>query len=159
MPPSALDGVERVPLMARATPRDPSRDNLAALRHEPAQPAHVLVVDEIDLSAQNLQTLRRRNGAASSVSGRRNGYVLLMRWGPRDCGPPTPLRTERRRRYRPGVITNPWTLPQAPERPVARPTLQATEELNALSNDLRRRPLLAVLPSNRASGSGPRRRI
>src|SRR5947207_15216683 len=47
--PRPLDGVSELALMACATPRDPSRNDLAALRHEPAQPAHVLVVDEVDL--------------------------------------------------------------------------------------------------------------
>src|SRR5438552_8461418 len=134
--PRPLDGVSELPLMARATPRDPSRDDLAALRHEPAQPAHVLVVDEIDLVRTELTDLAPAETAPlHRFLGRRNGYVLLMRWGPRDCGPPNRLlernvvvATAR------GVIHEPLGRSQRLRSGrSARPTLQATEELNALS--------------------------
>jgi len=41
--------VRDLALMSRAAPRDPPRDDLAALAHEAAQPADVLVVDQVDL--------------------------------------------------------------------------------------------------------------
>src|SRR5437773_8562617 len=136
--------------MACATPRDPSRDDLAALRHEPAQPAHVLVVDEVDLVRTELADLAPAEAAPlHRFLRRRNGYVLLLRWEPRDCGPSKPLFLERN-----VVVATAGGLVREPlgrshrrrSGRAARPTLQPTEELNTLGNDLRRRPLLAVFP-------------
>src|SRR5258708_15255775 len=45
----ALDGVSERALVPRATAGDTARDDLAALGHEAAQTAHVLVVDDVDL--------------------------------------------------------------------------------------------------------------
>src|SRR5947207_412362 len=132
--PRPLDGVSELPLMARATPRDPSRDDLAALGHEPPQPAHVLVVDEVDLVRTELTDLAPAEAAPlHRFLGRRNGYVLLF------------LERNVVIATGGGCIRRP--LGRSPWRRRGRatcPTLRATGALSALGNDLRRRGLLAV---------------
>src|SRR5215210_4151979 len=89
-PPCALDRMRELALMAGAAPRDPPRDDLAALGHEAPEPAHVLVVDETDLVRTELANFPATEPPAlHGLLRRRNGYVLLWTWGPRNSGPPS----------------------------------------------------------------------
>src|SRR2546421_12084802 len=145
----ALDSVRQLALVARTTSGDPPRDDLAPLRHEPAQTAHVLVVDEINLVRAELADLAPAEAPAlHRFLGRWNGYSLLLRWGPCNCAPPNRFFLERN-----VVVAAAGRFIREPlggsrgrrcARP-ARAALQTADELNALGDDLRRRALLAIL--------------
>src|SRR5688500_6057428 len=60
----ALDRVREVALVPRAAAGDAARDDLAALGDQAAQPAHVLVIDEIDLVRAELADLPPAEPAA-----------------------------------------------------------------------------------------------
>src|SRR6267142_1594447 len=98
----ALDGVGELALVARAAARDPARDDLAALGHQAAQAAHVLVVDEVDLVSAELADLPPAEPAAlDGLLNRGNRSALLLGGGTLAGFPPSlPVRTERRRRRR-----------------------------------------------------------
>src|SRR5262249_2953016 len=55
--PRPLDGVGQLPLVPRTTARDPPGDDLAAFGDEVAEPADILIVDEIDLVRAELAAL------------------------------------------------------------------------------------------------------
>src|SRR5262245_22056810 len=54
---SAPDGARELALVPRAASRDAPRSDLAALRHEVAEPAHVLEIDQVDLVHTELADL------------------------------------------------------------------------------------------------------
>jgi len=80
----ALDGVRELALMARAAARDPARNDLAALGHQAAQTAYVLVVDEIDLVSAELADFPPAEPAAlDGFLNRGNRSALhLGEWAP-----------------------------------------------------------------------------
>src|SRR6266511_3327971 len=90
-----LHGGRHVALVLRAVPRDPARSDLAPLRHELAQHAHVLVVDVVDLVLAEHADLRLLLLLpallfffASLPSFLRHRYT-----GVSSCAPPTPTVT------------------------------------------------------------------
>src|SRR2546425_4442700 len=54
----ALDRVRQLALVSRAAPRDPARDDLAAVADEASEPAHILVVDEVNFVGAKLLAFR-----------------------------------------------------------------------------------------------------
>jgi hypothetical protein len=56
--------VRQLPLVTRAAARDTAWNDLAALAHEAAETAHVLVIDEIDLVGAKLTDLPPAEPAA-----------------------------------------------------------------------------------------------
>src|SRR5438034_1714657 len=77
--PRALDRVRELALLARAASRDPTWDDLPALRDEAPEPAHILVIDERDLVRTELADFPAAEPPAFyGLLRRRNGYVLLL---------------------------------------------------------------------------------
>jgi len=46
--------VRQLALVSRAAPRDPARDDLATVADEASEPAHILVVDEVNFVGAKL---------------------------------------------------------------------------------------------------------
>src|ERR1043166_8955972 len=91
----ALDGVGELALVARAAARDPARDDLAALGHQAAQAAHVLVVDEIHLVSAELADLPPAEPAAlDGLLNRGNRSALLLGQNGTSSSPPCCSRSE-----------------------------------------------------------------
>src|SRR3989442_12508335 len=61
---SALDRARQLALMSRAAPRDPARNDLAAVADEVSEPAHILVVDEVNFVGAKLANLPPAEPAA-----------------------------------------------------------------------------------------------
>src|SRR5262249_15499255 len=69
-----------LPLVAGAAPGDATGRDLAALRHEVAEPADVLVVDQVDSVDAELANLAASEPAPLDGLGCwRNGLILLAR--------------------------------------------------------------------------------
>src|SRR5215510_2389326 len=99
--------------MPRATTRDATGDDLAALAHEAPEPAHVLVVDQVDLVGAELTDLPpaepaaldgllrcRGNGLLLPLLVSRTGHRRWRSWRPRRTARPTPPRSPGRRHGR-----------------------------------------------------------
>src|SRR5688572_2821113 len=76
----ALDRVREIALVARAAAGDAARNDLAALGDQAAEPAHVLVIDEIDLVRAELADLPPAEPAALHwlLGTRGNGSSPLL---------------------------------------------------------------------------------
>src|SRR5262245_66609164 len=132
-----LDGVRQRALVPGTAARDAPRDDLAALAHEAPEPAHVLVVDEIDLVHAELAHLPPSEPAALDglLGCRGNGSLL-------------PLVSRPYALERNIVIAGPGLLgkrlgPRRHGRGSGRPA--APHELDALGDDLADGSLAAVL--------------
>src|SRR5687767_4834705 len=129
----ALDGVSQLALVSRAAARDAAGNDLAPLGDEAAQPAHVLVVDEIDLVRAELTDLPSPEPATLDwLADRGNGCSPFLEGhvvvGAAAAGVGRLVGVGRRRRGSP-----------------AGRTLGTAHELDTLGHDLRDRALLPVL--------------
>src|SRR5262245_33594189 len=139
-----LDGVRQLALMPGAAARDPTRNDLAALRDQAAQAPDVLVIDEVDLVRTELADLAPAEPASlCRLLGCRNGCLLFSFPGrfPRRSGSGVSLEGH-------VVVAAPGLLGErSPGRcRSGRPRpLRTTHGLDALGHDLGHRALLAVL--------------
>src|SRR3989441_1097063 len=124
------EGPDQLALVSRAAPRDPARDDLAAVADEASEPAHILVVDEVNFVGAKLADFPPAEPAAlDGLLDCRNRSLLPATALERDVvlGGPRLFRERLGGRHggRRGGLAPP-------------------HELDALGHHLHHRPLLAV---------------